>query len=303
MALGLYPDGGQAVERYDHMIDEIADFGASDIALVVTWAQRDIRSTSIAAGKESIDDATLRHAITHARKRGLRVLVFPILTVRKLRPGQWRGTLQPADIDTWWQAYETFILHYADIAAKSGAESLLIGSELATTELWMYRWYHLISQVRRVYDGSLVYSANWDHFQLVSFWRRLDVIGVNGYFRLTDNAEADVSTLRAAWSDQRERIADYLRDKGKAFWMTEVGYTSVDGTATRPWDYQRKGRIDHEEQRRCFQAFTEVWDGAPELDGVFVWNWWGRGGAKDRGYTPKNKPAGKVLRNWYRGAP
>ena len=142
------------------MLDEIAGVGASHIALVVTWAQPDTRSIRIAPSPASIDDATLRHAIDHAHGLGLEVLVFPILTVEKLAPGQWRGTIQPRSIDTWWQSYEGFIMHYAQIAADREAAALLIGSELGTTEAWQYRWYHLISRIQRGYRGQLVYSAN-----------------------------------------------------------------------------------------------------------------------------------------------
>lgn len=303
MALGLYPDGASDVTRFDRMIDEIAGVGATDVALVVTWAQRDVTSTTIAAGRETIDDATLRHAIAHVKTRGMRAFVFPILTVRKLAPGQWRGTLKPRDKDTWWQAYERFILHYAAIAADESAETLLIGSELATTEAWMYRWYHLISGVERIYDGAIVYSGNWDHYPHVSFWRRLDAIGVTGYFHLTERKDASADELVRAWQTQRDTLLKHARKRGKPLWITEVGYTSVDGTARRPWDYHMKGRVDHDEQQRCYDAFIDAWNGVSGLQAVFFWNWYGKGGLDDRGYTPKGKPAERSLRRWYRGTP
>ncbi|MEM9492558.1 MAG: hypothetical protein AAGC55_25645 [Myxococcota bacterium] len=301
VALGLYPDGGRAVDRFDRSIDEIAALGANSIALVVTWAQCDIHSTRIAPSAATIDDATVSHAIDHARARGLRVLLFPILTVDRLAPGQWRGTLAPRDIDRWWRDYERFILHYATIANGRGAEALLIGSELGTTESWRGRWFHLISRVQRRYGGQLIYSANWDHYQHVTFWQRVDVIGVTGYFELSDNRSASAAELTAAWIRVRDQLTTFARDRGKPLWITEVGYTSVDGTATRPWDYRMTGPIDHDEQRRAYAAFRAAWDRSPVLGGVFFWNWWGRGGADDRGYTPRGKPAETVLRNWYRG--
>jgi hypothetical protein len=35
------------------------------------------------------------------------------------------------------------------------------------------------------------------------------------------------------------------------------------------------------------------------VGGVFVWNWFGDGGAMDNGYTPRNKPAEQLLRWWF----
>jgi hypothetical protein len=299
MALGMYPDGGREPSRFDAMIDEIAALGATHVALVVTWAQSDVHATGIAPGPETIDDPTLRHAIAHAHQRGLKVLVFPILTVRKLAPGQWRGTIQPRDVDAWWLSYERFILHYAAIAARTRVASLVIGSELGSTQSWTYRWYHLISGVERVYDGVLLYSANWDHYEAVSFWRRLDAIGVTGYFELTGDKDAGEAELGTAWIRARDALLAFAQKHRKPLWITEVGYTSVDGTATRPWDYEMKGAIDMEEQRRCYAAFMAAWGGVDALAAVFFWNWYGKGGARDRGYTPKGKPAGTLLERWF----
>lgn len=297
MALGLYPGtDGKAAAR---MVDELADLGASHVALVVTWAQRDVRSSHIAPSGETADDQVLRAAIARAHRRGLQVLVFPILTVERTAPGEWRGTVDPQDRDTWWLDYERFILHYAAIAADEEAAGLLVGSELGSTETWRDRWYHLISRVERLYEGQLVYSANWDHYPAVSFWRRLDAVGVTGYFRLTEDADASQAELTRAWRARREELERFAREQKKPLWITEVGYRSADGAAIDPWDYTRKAAVDLEEQRRCYAAFIDAWTGSTVLAGVFFWNWYGTGGASDHGYTPKGKPAERLLRAWY----
>jgi hypothetical protein len=322
LALGLWGTGRPATPgnhqtergRFDRAIDEIAALGATHVALVATWSQRDVRDVRVAPGSRTIDDATLRHAIERARRADLAVLVFPILTLDRVSPGEWRGTLAPADVDAWWQSYERFILHYAGIAADTGAEALLIGSELGTTEAWRDRWYHLISRVERVYGGSLVYSANWDHYQHVSFWPRLDAIGVTGYFELAPAPGRDPGrqpgrapdqprpeALVQAWQRVRDDLVAFAAARGKPLWLTEVGYASVDGAAARPWDYGLDGPVDVEEQRRCYAAFIEAWSGVDALAGVFFWIWDGAGGSRDRGYTPRGKPAEALLRQWLSG--
>lgn len=283
------------------MIDEIAELGATHVPLIVSWGQRDVASTSISAGDEATDDDTLRRAVRRAKDNGLEPIVFPILAVRETSDGEWRGTIRPSDVDAWWESYETFILHYAAIAADTDAAGLVIGSELSTTEAWKDRWYHLASRVEKVFDGDLIYSANWDHYRGVSFWRRVDYIGVTGYFELTDDDDASIKTLQKAWKPIRKELVKFADEQGKPLWITEVGYTSVDGTATRPWDYTRSGDTDHEEQRRCYRAFVKAWNNEETLGGVFFWNWFGEGGDDDRGYTPKGKPAEKVLRRWFGG--
>jgi hypothetical protein len=267
---------------------------------VVTWAQKDIRSVSIRPGEVTVEDAVLARAIRGAHRRGLQVLVFPILTVEETHPGQWRGTIAPASVAAWWLDYETFILHYARIAAAGDAEAFLVGSELASTEAWRGRWFHLISRVERGFHGALAYSANWDHYRGVSFWNRVDAIGISGYFELTDDRDAGVVPLTRAWIAARKRLVAFARARGKPLWLTEVGYTSRDGAATRPWDYTLDTPVDLEEQRRCYRALALSWGGVRELGGVFLWNWTGDGGPADRGYTARGKPAEQVLRRWFR---
>lgn len=316
VALGLWGAGDRPGDRdpgrFDRAIDEITTLGATHVALVATWSQRDVRDVRVAPGERTIDDATLRHAVAHARRAGLAVLVFPILTLDRVSPGEWRGTLAPADVDAWWQSYERFILHFASIASDTGAEALLIGSELGTTEAWRDRWYHLIARIERVYQGSLVYSANWDHYRHVSFWPRLDAIGVTGYFELADDrapgrapgrerVQPGPAALAQAWRRVRDELVAFAAARGKPLWLTEVGYASVDGAAARPWDYGMDGPVDVEEQRRCYAAFVQAWSGVDALAGVFFWIWDGAGGSRDRGYTPRGKPAEAVLRQWLAG--
>jgi hypothetical protein len=41
--------------------------------------------------------------------------------------------------------------------------------------------------------------------------------------------------------------------------------------------------------------------GAPSLDGLYVWNWYGFGGPGTIGYTPRGKPAESELRALFEG--
>ncbi|HUH05275.1 MAG TPA: hypothetical protein VML75_24925 [Kofleriaceae bacterium] len=299
--MGLYPGTADPGVTHDRMVDEIADLGATHVALVVSWEQEHVRSNAIRrTARTSVSDAVVARAAARARARGLKVLLFPILTVRQARPGEWRGTLVPADRSAWWRSYERFILHYAGLAATIRAEVLLVGSELGSTESWRDHWYHLIGKARAVFPGGIAYSANWDHYRHVSFWRRLDYLGVTGYFELTRDNDASQATLTRSWARARDEILAFMKTvDGPRLWLSEVGYVSRDGAATRPWDYGLDTRLDLEEQRRCYQALREAWSGVPALDGVFMWNWFGTGGPRDGGYTPRGKPAEQVLRRWW----
>ncbi len=182
-------------------------------------------------------DAEVRRALRRARARGLRALLFPILTVREIRMGEWRGALRPRDVDAWWRSYERFILHYAELGAAEAAAALVVGSELGFSETWRDRWYHLISRVERVYSGDLVYSANWDHYRAISFLSRLDHLGISAYFELTDDGDASEAELTRAWRRAAAELRAFARAERVSLWLTEVGYPSRDRAAIRPWDY------------------------------------------------------------------
>jgi len=302
VALGLYPGTADPNATYDRMVDEIAAVGATHVALVVSWAQHDVRSVRIGPRRDqTVPDALVRRVAERARDRGLAVILFPILLLDQNRPGEWRGTIAPADPTAWWRQYEAFILHYADLAATTRADVLFVGSELGSTEGWRERWQHLVGQAKRRFTGRIAYSANWDHYQKVSFWRRLDILGVTGYFKLTRHRDAGVAELTRAWGEARKALLAFATQRpGPALWLSEVGYVSRDGAATRPWDYTLSSKIDLEEQRRCYEALRRTWTGTAELGGVVIWNWLGNGGPRDGGYTPRGKPAERELRAWFR---
>ena len=280
----------------------MATTGATHVALVVSWEQSDVRASAIArSSRVTAPDREVRAALRRAARRGLSAVLFPVLVVRQTGPGQWRGALRPRDVDAWWLAHERFILHYAAIAEAESAAGLVIGSELGFAESWRDRWYHLISRVERVYRGDLIYSANWDHFQHVSFAARLDRLGVSAYFPLAKDGEAAQAELDRSWRRHKGGLVRFARTAGVPLWLTEVGYPSRDGAAAHPWDYGADGALDLAEQYRCFAALIAAWNGEPALDGILVWNWWGEGGARDRDYTPRGKPAERLLRAWFGG--
>ncbi len=301
MALSPHYERPEQGLRFDTMVDEIAQIRASHISIVVSWGQETVASSEIAPHPtETQSDEVIRRLIRRARARGLKVMLFPILWVEQRKIGEWRGTLKPSDPERWWRGYEAFILHYARMAAEERAAIFSVGSEFASLEHEAARWYGLIAQVRGVFRGQLLYSANWDHYVGVPFWDAVDLVGLTGYYRLTESLEPSAEELVRAWADVRDRLTRWQRIVQKPLVFTEVGYPSIDGAARSPWDYTQGRSLDLEEQRLAYEAFYTVWIDEPALSGVFFWNWWGPGGADDPWYTPKGKPAEAVIRRWFR---
>lgn len=299
LAVAPHFESGLDLEGALARVDEVAALGATHVSVVVEWAQEDVAATAITPFRYGTDDTRVRYVLRRARELGLQAMVFPIVRVVVRAPGQWRGTLVPADREAWWRAYRRFILYYADLAAEERAAIFSVGSELVSMEADGDRWRALVADVRGRFPGRLTYSANWDRFAGVPFWDALDYVGVNAYHELTDRGHAEERELAEKWRTLREGLRAAARSAGRPLLITEVGYPSLDCGACYPWDYTRDVAADAEEQRRAYAAFARAWDAVPELGGVFFWVWAGEGGEGDRGYTPRGKPAAGVLRGWF----
>lgn len=301
VSLGLY--FSNQMFDYAEFLYDIKRLGATHVGFVISWYQKDVRSTELSRHpQKTVSDARLITTIQQARAHGLRVFLLPIIRLQHRGPNDWRGVIKPANIDAWWRSYRSYILHYARIAKIHGVELFSVGSELVSMEEHRERWLRLIRTIRGTFSGPLVYSANWDHYEPVTFWNALDYIGISNYYELSKKKLPSTAVLRTAWQRIRAKIerwkARYPRQK---LMFTEVGYYSQIGTNIYPWDYTRDKERSLEEQRRCYRAFIDTWQDSTALRGTFFWNWFSRGGPKDKGYTPRGKPAECELRRWYKG--
>jgi hypothetical protein len=309
-ALGLYMD--LPALSYAQMFKEIRALGATHVSLVVAWSIRDIRASRIRPhATETVPDERVRAYIQQAHAAGLKVMLFPIVHVDRRRSGEWRGKLAPHHPDRFWTEYQAFMQHYGKLAQEEDVAILSVGSELLTMESEQARWKAVIDGVRLVYKGKLTYSANWDHFDHVTFWEYLDVAGMTGYFELSDSERPTLKELRETWDAATEVIATYPDRAGLPLVLTEVGYPSQLGSASHPWDYTKRRAPDPHLQYLCYRAMYEAWAARASkvkdpdklgLDGLFVWNWYGYGGPEDGSYTVRGKPAEAVVRHWF-GAP
>lgn len=288
--------------RYDWMVQQIGDFGATDISFVVKLFQEHATSEFPSRhATQTSSDETLRSAIRTAVRLKMRVMVVPIVLLERPKTAEWRGVLEPPDRREWFRGYTEEILRFVRLAEDSGATSFAIGSELSSLEPETERWLSVLSDVRKEFTGQLTYSANWDHWEHVKFWDRLDFMGISAYFQLARHPNPTEAELVDSWGRIKQRLIDRRKLLGVRVPLvfTELGYPSQDGCASKPWDYYSTANVDLAEQELCFRAFINTWKNSPDLSGVYVYDWWGKGGIDDRSYTPQGKPSAKVISEWF----
>ena len=185
--------------------------------------------------------------------------------------GQWRGDFNPSNLDAWFQSYTQFIVRYAQIAQEESVEAFVMGTEFRTISgaANRNRWLAVITAVRNVYSGTLTYAANatfpGDEFASVSFWDQLDLIGLDGYFNLTNLNNPTLAQLISAWTNNRNgensvaAVQNFASSRGKPLIFTEIGYKSTDRTNVEPWNFGLSGAVDTAEQRDCYEAAFTVW--------------------------------------------
>jgi uncharacterized protein (TIGR03437 family) len=294
--------------------EALAATHANWAAVLVTWYQDNISSTTIAANNTTPSDNALVQAIRDLHSKNLKVMLKPHVDLsRDPDPNHWRGNINPSDVDAWFASYTPFILKYAQMAQDEGVEGLVIGTELIemSRSTNQARWYAVIDAIRGVYHGLLTYSSNatgaTDEFTSLSFWDKLDLIGLDGYFPLTSKDDPSLAELVAAWRNNKwnlnivAAVENLHNAYQKPVIFTELGYRSYPGTNQAPYSYSSTDRpADLTEQRDCYEAFYTVWSQqASWVKGVFWWAWSvNPPGPNDTDYNPRGKPAEDVLRNW-----
>lgn len=307
MALGLFAKD----EKYSYLDDlkAMRALGITHTLLVFSWYQYDIKTNDLRPlpydGKNdiySISDNKLREVIKQAESVGIQVTLFPIIRLEVRNGNDWRGLIQPSDFNAWWGSYRKFILHYARIAQEGNVASYAVGSELLSREKDTPQWRSLIADVRKIYKGKLTYSSNWDHYEFPEFWNDLDFIGITAYHEISKTKNPTLKELKQSWRKIKKDLVGWKRKNypTKPLVFTEIGYPSVDGGSMFPWNYFLEGPPDVREQGLAYQSFIDTWRNSPDLAGVYFWVWWGEGGKKDNSYTPRNKPAGKLMERWYK---
>ena len=306
MALGTFHQDNN--HDYEGDLREIKALGANAILVMVPWYQKDIRSNRMEPrydgknGNRTLEDTTLAKIISQAHGLDMKVLLMPYLRFDQRATKEWRGVLKPEDFKLWANHYTEFILHYARLAEKQGVEILSVGSELGSLEDKTEFWREVIARTRSQYPGKLVYSANWDHYEHPTFWGDLDYIGITSYHRLTEVLPPSSKDLRKNLTKIKQQTLDFVKKfPGKKLLITEVGYPSLQGASKDPWNYFIDSPVDTAEQALCYSAFIATWNDTPLLEGVFWWVWYGQGGADDKSYTPRGKPAEQELARWYGG--
>ena len=292
-------------------IEPVIDVNANWVTLMPFGFMRELNTPQISYnqdrqwwGERKVGVKTTT-ALFH--NRSLKVMIKPQIWIWK---GEFTGFIDMKSEDDWVafeKSYEKFILDYAKLAQEIRAELFCLGTELNNfVQKRPAFWNQLIKKVKKVYSGKLTYAENWDKFNQVHFWRNIDFIGIDAYFPLSELKTPGIEEMKLGWKRHKEKIKSLYDLVKKPVLFTEFGYRSVDFAAKRPWDSSRSlNTVNLEGQRNALQAIFEVFWKEKWFSGGFLWKWYdfhNRAGGKDNSrFTPQNKPAEQLIRQFYGG--
>jgi Ca2+-binding RTX toxin-like protein len=298
---------------------DIAATNANSISLAPRlFTETKTSNEVIVHPQKTESDANIMAAIDHAHELGLSVTLKPMVTSLD---GSWQYQLAPSNPDAFFASYTTEMVHLASLAQQTGAESFSIGNELSKVSGEQYRdkWVHLIDEVRSVYDGPITYAAATDEANHVSFWDKVDQIGIDAYPPLTSELDPSVDQMVAAWKNvpldnywagamNHMSPVDFFHslslEFNKPVVFTEIGYRSLDGTNISDGGWSGSTTPDVQEQADAFNAFFKVMgsEGGSWFKGAEIWNWDADNLYNPTGYSPMGKSAEQVITDWYGGA-
>ena len=159
----------------------------------------------------------------------------------------------------------------------------------------------LAKQVREVYDGPIIYAANWDSYDKIKFWNSFDYIGVDAYFPLSNERLPSKEALIKSWEGISSELEKISSSHQRGIILTEWGYEDEEYVGKEPWIMTKRDALNNEVlQTWAYESmFETIWDES-WMKGVFVWRWEPHRRHKARpNYSPDGKKAQRVLEEWF----
>ncbi len=309
----LHPGKGYGSPSFERGLDEAVRLGANWISLTPFGRAWDLKASGVSNTFELPLPASqqgVAAAVRQAHARGLKVLLVPHLWVES---GGWRAEIDPGTEEGWLrfaESYRAFVLDWAKLAARSSVDMLAVGVELRSwvTTTHAPSFLAIVQEVRDVYPGLLTYAANWDDVDQTVILGKLDVIGINAFYPLTDQPQASDQRLIDGGRAVAAKVSALAQLWQKPVLFSEFGYTARTDPALRPWewpDHMTHVKVDAPAQAAAYFGLLAGMKETRELVGGFVWRLYSDpddlSQEAEWGFSPRGRAAELVLRDAYAG--
>lgn len=272
------------------------------------------------------------NSTTLARRAGFEIALFPQPNF-PFETAEWwaSGTRDFSWWVVWFERYRTFLLHHADLAHRTGAQTLIVGGEWLTPALPAgtlldgsssgvpedaeFRWRTLLQEVRQHYSGALAWALPFKpgQTQLPPFLDEFDQIYVLWSPALVERDNASLGELQAG-ADRLldEDLQPLLEPFAKPVWLG-IQYPSADGGVSGcvpdpqgeclKLEYLQPQLpdlpttvLDLEEQADVYTVMLQAAAARTWINGLFSRGFYPPAVLQDKSVSVHGKPAAAIIR-------
>jgi len=322
--------------RIGSIIDGVLGTGSSWTVIAPTWTytRNSPPILEIVAGQDAFWP-DLTNMITEGRARGLDIAIYPQPRFSQT-PEEWwlAGNRDFAWWLVWFEQYRAFVLHHADLAARSDAQSLIIGGDWLAPALpggrladgsssgvpadAENRWREMISQVRQRYSGQVWWAMPFS--QAVTgtppFLDAVDGFYVQFSEPLSSRNDAAQPELEAEAARLLDSVLLPLKGSTGKILILAPAYTATDGAATACLPSPQGGclplqalqqpnpdypaiPLDLQEQVDIYSALLAVVNGRGWVDGFVSRGYYPPAALQDKSASVHGKPVNSILEYYF----
>lgn len=311
--------------------------GANQVVLTPSWSYRAV-SPIVFEPIPGLDPLWIDSAImiSQARALGLEVALFPIPHFVTSSTDFWASAPQDAG---WWQNwfdhYRAFAVNYADLAAQTGAQTLILGGEevgpalpgglmpdgspAIVPEDVETKWRMVIAEVRQHFSGQLLWALPFIKSDLepsLSFLQDTDGIYLLWNAPLSDKPDA----TKSDFAEEAGRLLDNEISAlpsviDKPVYLA-IAYPSTAGSASgcitstqsgcmhwsefsRPLPDVGTVALDLQIQADIYEAVLSAVNARPWVLGVISRGFYPPVALQDKSASVHGKPAADILWYWF----
>jgi hypothetical protein len=315
----------------------IQALGANQLVLTPTWSYGSANPLTFGPvpGRDVLwsDSAD---TINQARALGMNVSIFPAPRFNSTAADFWKAAPRDA---AWWQNwfdhYRAFAVNYADLAAQTGAQTLILGGDWLAPALpngtlsdgspsgapadLDIRWKAIVTEVRAHFSGRILWALPFTQASLqapLTFLQDTDGIYLLWSAPLTGQAnasKADLANEAGRLLDNEVAALPALINKPI---ILAVAYPSATGAATgcisngagacldwtalsRPNPDSSAVSLNLQLQADLYEAVLTAVNGRPWISGVVSRGYYPPAALRDKSASVHGKPAADILWYWY----
>jgi hypothetical protein len=318
--------------KLPYALDDINRIQANWLVLSPTWSYT--RTNPPVLEQVSGQDALwldMYNAITLSERAGLQTALYPHPQFQMPAIDWWAsGNRDFPWWVVWFERYRVFLLHHAELASRSGVQSLILGGEWlapampggtlpdgtpsGVPEDAEARWRGLIAEVRQNYSGQILWALPYQagSWQLPPFLDAVDGIYLLWSSRLTDQVNPDVQQMtEAAGQLLDNEVKPAMTNLGKPVYLA-ISYPSAQGGVTGCVTDPRGGcldvtelnqprpdnpliPVDYSGQALAYRALLQAVNSRDWISGLVSQGYYPPAILMDKSISIHGKPAAEVL--------